>query len=191
MKNIFPINMDAFSDGQIASKLWLCDTVENFLKSKSIEKVWIYGSWYGVLAFLLLSRGRLSFKQIHLFDIDTEALMVSQKLLDHWNFTEQVKVFFHHHDVTKKMTELDTPNLLINTSVEHFYNYQWWDTVPRGTYYALQSTNMIHDEHINPINSLKDFSEKMNFATPPDFEGSKDFSYPGFEFTRFMLVGKK
>lgn len=191
MKNILPINMDAFSDGQIASKLWLCDGVEEFFKGKSAGKVWIYGAWYGVLAFLLLSRNQLHVKEIHLFDIDSEAIEVSKKLLDHWKFSKQVKVFYHHHDVSQKKVDLEPPDLLINTSVEHFFNYQWWDTIPQGTYYALQATNMVHSEHINPIADIKDFSEKMGLKSSPEVEGVKDFVYPAFSFSRFMLMGIK
>lgn len=191
MSNIFSINMDAFSDGQIGSKLWLCEHLEESVRDKKISSAWIYGSWYGVLTLLLLSRGRILPEEVHLFDIDRKALKVSEKILDHWKISGTCRIHFHYHDCTTLPVGLKQPDLLINTSVEHFHNFQWWDPIAKGTLCALQSTNMIHEEHVNPINSLEEFKIKMGFSSPVIFEGTKDFKYPGFEFTRFMVIGNK
>ena len=47
------INSEAFSSGQISSKLWLCEQLENIPFDKP-QIIWIYGGWYGILSFLLL-----------------------------------------------------------------------------------------------------------------------------------------
>jgi hypothetical protein len=48
------MNLDSFSHGQIASKLWLCDHIEQYVTDNS--RVAIVGSWYNVLAFMMLTR---------------------------------------------------------------------------------------------------------------------------------------
>jgi hypothetical protein len=61
-------NQDAFSNGQIDSKLWLCRELESLEWSSDYTQ--IYGGWYGVLAFLLLSREKFCVGRIESFDID-------------------------------------------------------------------------------------------------------------------------
>ena len=59
---------DAFTHGQIRSKLWLCRELEKLNCSSNLT--WIYGGWYGLVAFLLLSREKFNVKRIHSYDVD-------------------------------------------------------------------------------------------------------------------------
>ena len=182
--------MDAFSDGQIASKLWLCETIEECFKDLTgFAHVWVYGSWYGMLPFLILSRGRLKIENLHLFDIDSNALSISMKVLNHWQCLGEVALHFHKFDCSSWPKWLTAPDLLINTSSEHFADYKWWHSAPDRTAFAIQSTNMKHDEHINSVSSVDELVEQLKLRRPAAFIGKKVFCYPEFEFERYLVVG--
>ena len=190
------LNMDAWSDGQVGSKLWLCQNVEKVLNEKNVgpATIWIYGSWYGTLAYMLLSRERLNIKKICCFDIDPEANKIAAKVLNHW-ICQGVEIEIIEQDCLaitpdSSMYQTAKPDLIINTSCEHMNSYQWWEQFPQGTLFALQSTDMTHPTHINCATSLEHFQSQI---TPSQFAvaAEKKFSYPGFKFSRFMLIGEK
>jgi len=191
MEKFEQINMDAFSDGQMASKLWLCEQLEKSLgPEKRIANTWIYGSWYGLLPFLLLSRGHISFEKIHLFDIDLKALEISKKILNHWQFGSSTQIEYHNQDCTVPNPLLPLPDLIINTSAEHFQNYDWWKNIQKPVTFIVQSTDMEHAEHISKVSSLSELKNNLGiFSTL--FEGTKEFNYPNFQFKRFMVIGSK
>lgn len=191
--NHLKLNMDSFSDGQMRSKLWLCDELENALDLSRSYTIWIYGSWYGTLALLFFVREKIKIEKIHLFDIDPEALRVSGKVLNTWDI--QGRVEFHQMDCTElkpgdRMFDEKAPDIIINTSCEHFENRQWLEQIPSGTLLAMQSTDMEHPTHIQRMQSLQDFENKMPMGSVA-FAGTLDFSYPNFKFKRFMIIGAR
>ncbi len=195
-KKMKSMNMDAWSDGQIGSKLWLCRAVENFLADKQEFglTIWIYGSWYGSLAFLLLSRERLNIKKICCFDLDRKANRIAEKILDHWKF-QNVEIRIYEQDCLdispSSRHYIDAkPDIIINTSCEHMINYNWWHHIPPGLAFALQTTDMPHPTHINLEESLPQLQEKL--GGHPLFQAEeKIFSYPNLRFKRFMVIGVK
>lgn len=82
------INKDSFSNGQIDSKLWLCEQLENLFSK--IDEIWIYGGWYGLTAFLLRSRGNIDIQKIYSYDVDplceTTADLINENwVIKNWN----------------------------------------------------------------------------------------------------------
>ena len=65
------IDKDAFSSGQIGSKIWLCEELEK--TGWLSDFTYIYGGWHGITAFLLLSRGKFQVNRIRSIDIDPAA----------------------------------------------------------------------------------------------------------------------
>lgn len=194
--NTESLNMDAWSDGQVGSKMWLCQHLEEAIHQKKEQPVtiWIYGSWYGTLAFMLLGRERVKVKKICCFDIDKGANKIAAKILNHWPF-QNIQIEIHNQDcqdITSHSSyyENSKPDIIINTSCEHMQNFKWWEQIPKGTMFALQSTNMVHATHINCVSSLDEFK---NLIQPSHLfvAEEKKFSYPGFEFSRYMLIGEK
>ncbi len=190
-KNIETLNLDAWSDGQMRSKLWLCDLIEkDFQNKKEPLDIWIMGSWYGLLAQFLLIRGRLPLKRFRLFDMDPEAIRISQKMLNHWLIKSDIEIHHHLQDCTQ-IPERDwstPPNILINTSTEHFENEKWMN-FPSGIYFYAQSTNMEHPTHINKPTSLDDFKKRLGPITRMTYADKMEFRYPNFEFDRYMIAG--
>ena len=181
------IDKDAFSNGQIGSKIWLCQEIENLFDR--VETIWIYGGWYGMSAFLLRSRANTLIKRIYSYDLDPECQEVADMINENWVCQEwQFKAFTE--DCNKLFPRKADPDLIINTSTEHFETMEWWDNIPEGTTVAIQGNDMEHDDHVVHSNSLDDFCQKYPVSEVL-YRGSKKFIYPDWNFTRFMLIGIK
>lgn len=187
MKQILNVDKDAFSSGQIGSKIWLCEELEQLFET--IDSVWIYGGWYGISAFLLQSRGNINIGQIRSYDLDPRCEEVADMInenwvIDNWKFKAKTQ------DCNLLDLDWNGPDLVINTSTEHFESLDWWNAIPKGTTVALQGNNMPHEEHHIHSNSLDDFIKSYPVDTLL-FQGQKEFVYPTWKFTRFMLIGVK
>ena len=187
---------DAFSSGQIASKLWLCREVENLLcGKKQAHTVWILGGWYGLLSFLLLSRERLNIKAICSYDKDPLCKKTADMINENWVWRQ--KIFkaktMDCNDLIYTNTLLadsDSHHLIINTSVEHFHDRKWWDNIPSGKTVALQSCDMKIKDHINCVSSEEEFQQQFP-SSKVHYSGKLPFDYPTFSFTRYMLIVEK
>jgi hypothetical protein len=193
-KNIHPLDFDAFSHGQISSKLWLCEKLEAYGKTHfdCPISISVYGSWIALLPFLLLSRGQIQIRRFDLYDLDTDAHRVAQKILDFWKFTSDLKINFHTQDCNHLVVQPEDTDLLINTSCEHMEGLQWWDQLPNKTHFCLQSTDMKHPTHISSPVSLDGWTQSLAL-TPKQisYSGEQSISYTTFSFNRWMLIGKK
>ena len=75
-------NKDSFSNGQIDSKLWMCREFENLDWVSNLTH--IYGGWYGLNAFLLLSREKFKTNRIESFDIDPNCEPIADMINENW-----------------------------------------------------------------------------------------------------------
>jgi hypothetical protein len=179
------INKDAFSNGQVDSKLWLCRELEKL--EWTSELTHIYGGWYGVLAFLLLSRERFKVDRIESFDIDPLCESIADMINENWVIKEwQFKAF----TLDCSQGVRGAPDLIINTSTEHFENMDWFDRIAKGTRVILQGNNMPHDEHVVHSATLNEFISQYPLSKII-YQGEKLFVYPKWQFTRYMLIGVK
>lgn len=179
------INSDAFSSGQISSKLWLCDKLENIGWQSHITH--IYGGWYGMLAFLLLSRNKFNVDRIKSYDIDPTCESIADTLNENWVWQNwKFKAF------TENCNSIDPSDadLTINTSTEHFESSQWFENLPKGRRVVLQSNNMQHDDHHSLTSSIDEFVARFPLSKI-HLADSLEFVYPDWKFTRFMLIGLK
>jgi hypothetical protein len=179
------IDKDAFSSGQITSKLWLCEELES-TGWNSLE-TWIYGGWYGLTAFLLLSRGTFIVDKIRSYDIDLSCEPIADMINENWVWQDwKFKAFSEDCNQTIPLA----CDLIINTATEHFDNMAWWNNIPVGKRIVLQGNNMRHEQHVDVTNTLEDFYKKFPLGEVV-FQGEKEFVYPDWSFKRFMLIGKK
>lgn len=186
------MNADAFSSGQIGSKIWLCEELEK-ISAPQKSVVWLLGGWYGMAGFLLLSRGKLQPRAVRSFDIDTEACRMADTLNENWVWREWMFKAFAKDANDLEFAEGEfgpTPQIVINTSTEHFESQAWFNKVPAGTIVVVQSTDMEHHDHHAGVRSLGELKRIFPLAHR-DYEGSLRFEYPNHQFTRFMLIGRK
>jgi len=179
------INKDAFSSGQISSKIWLCEELENLGWTSKLT--YIYAGWYGITAFLLLSRGKFQVDKIRSLDIDPACQPIADMINENWIIKEwQFKAFTQDCN----NYEGQFGDLIINTSTEHFESMEWFNRIPKGTRVVLQGNNMPHDDHHVHSKDLQSFVDLYKL-TSIAYKGSKDFNYPEWSFTRFMIIGIK
>lgn len=187
------VESDAWSDGQVRSKLWLAKAIEDLHPNLDRPlNLWILGSWYGLAAQVMLMRERLKFSEIHLFDLDSKCELITHKLLNHW-ICQGLPIRFHLQDCEKlsEFTEGGVPDVVVNTSCEHFETYKWIEGIPAGVLIVAQSTNMRHPTHILTPTSLMAFRTHLEALVQVEFAGELKFEYPDKSFQRFMVVGRK
>jgi len=188
MPNEVAVNVDAFSSGQISSKIWLCNQLEKITFSKH-QTIWVYGGWYGMASFLLLSRQTVPVTCIRSYDVDPSCEHIADSLLENWIWQDW-KFKAITADCNCIQFDHNLPDIIINCSTEHFHSAEWFSNIPSGTLLVLQSNNMPHVDHHSCFDTLDDFAN----AYPLDsviYKGQLDFSYPTWEFSRFMLIGHK
>ncbi len=190
--NSISINKDALSHGQIKSKIWLVENLENMNIKNPV--IWVLGGWYGLLPFIIFSRGKINPARICSFDIDPNAKAIAERFNDAWMIPPE-KLFYPFETDVLKLEFSDqpfgpSPDIIINTACEHF-SMDWLSKVPAGSWVALQSTDMEHIEHTYKSTSLADFKLKVGPVVDVKYEGTKNFKYLTFEFNRYMIIGQK
>jgi len=179
-------NRDAFSNGQVDSKLWLCRELERLGWHSTMTH--IYGGWYGVLAFLMFSRD-FPVKQIRSFDVDPSCEPIADMINNSYVYKEWT-FKAHTVDCNQAIVGYGIPDLIINTSTEHFESMDWFNSIPSGTRIVLQGNNMVHDDHFGNATDLTDFENKFKLSEVV-YSGELKFEYPDWNFTRYMIIGYK
>lgn len=188
MQNTPLINYDAFSHGQIVSKLWLCEELEPFIPTGCT--VSILGGWHNVLGFMMNVRRPNFYARIDNIDLDQNAIAVADKICNAWTIAGEV---------TNQVGDVENINIksdvLISCSVEHFNNTTWFDQVPDGTIVCLQTVDVQPEEQplwyiTTPSTDLTDFASKFPLSDTY-FAGTKRIQYDSFGYTRLMIIGEK
>lgn len=178
------LDKDAFSSGQIGSKIWLCEELEKI--GWLSNTTYVYGGWYGVLSFLILSRGKFQVQRIRSIDIDPTCETNADLLNEYWVWQEwKFKALTEDCNVIKPEGDL-----IINTSTEHFTTKQWFENIPKGTKVILQGNDMPHADHHVHSETLENFVNEYPL-TDIVFKGEKEFIYPTWQFKRYMIIGIK
>ena len=198
----FNLDYDCFAKGQLESKEWAVEIMNDYQHYKSINfgTVFILCGWYGILPAMMFSKGLLLDK-IRSFDIDDKCWKIADQInktssSDDWRFkaiTEDIfKISFSGHtwqvwsNANNRMCYpiTDVADTIINTSCEHT-EPDWFKNIPRQKLVILQSNDFWEGEgHINCVNDLDEF--KQMFPV-------KDIFYEGKlnceKYTRFMIIG--
>lgn len=199
--NMFPESesamADAFSLGQLESKLWL---IENL--PKNLGTVFICAGWYGTLASLMFERARDNFEKIRSFDIDSSCASIADNMnrpwvMDGWQFKASTldildmkypttHTTYRADGSSLQLTEM--PDTIINTSCEHILDFKkWYEKIPSGKLICLQSNNYVAiEEHVNCVKDIDEFKD-MAPMSELYYIGKKEMP----KYTRFMLIGRK
>ncbi|MBX3032775.1 MAG: hypothetical protein KF865_02545 [Bdellovibrionaceae bacterium] len=188
------LSVDAFSDGQIASKLWLCRELERLLESEDWKGrapflMTVYAGWAGLLPFLIFSRERIPVEKIELLDLDPAAVENSLRINDHWRIQGRYEA--RVRDINGHRPAVAENSIIFNTSCEHLKDSSWWEKIPPGALVVLQGTDMPHHEHVRLFRDLGEFKSAFSPLRRVWFEGVKEFRYPQLSFSRFLLIAEK
>jgi hypothetical protein len=192
-KMLITVESDAWADGQIGSKLWLCEALEQ-CAPRPDPAISLLGGWYAMTAFLLFARGRIQPRMVRSFDVDPACEDAARRVNDRWAYAGKFSA--HTADVNDPAFDVcdphwgEPPDIVVNTACEHM-DAVWFAHVPQGTMLALQGCDMEHEQHSHRITSVADLATLYPLRRPL-WEGVLDFSYPGaFSFRRSMLIGIK
>ena len=183
------MNYDAFSHGQIKSKLWLCEKLEKHIPANSNVK--ILGSWYNVLAFMLLARNPTNYQSIEGVDIDPEVKEIADKICNHWLVEGQIvsNMIGDSNNVSYEGTDV-----VINCSPEHMKDTSWYKKVPDGTLMCIQSISISDPLYpwfiTTPHYSVDDMKSKYPMSSI-NYCGQIRIDYGSWGYDRYMLIGIK
>jgi hypothetical protein len=184
------VDKDAFSSGQIGSKIWLAEHIESAVSHYQLKnplRICMIGGWYGLLNFILQTRNGIKILHVRSVDVDNTACQIADVINEYW-----VSRNWQFKSIVSDANAFDYDNYdcVINTVVEHIDSNLWFEKIPKGSLVVLQSNNMKHEDHIHNHKSLKDFDNSYNFSDT-FFLGQKDFMYPNWNFKRYMKIGIK
>jgi hypothetical protein len=171
--------MDAFWSGQLKSKEWLIDCLdEHVYFASSID---IHGGWVGVLASMIF-QSNIPVTTIRSIDIDPSCESIATIM----NKKEEMEGKFRA--VTLDMCEIRSDaDVIINTSCEHITQDQynlWLSRMPQNSLFVLQSNNYDIPEHIRIANNLEEFKTQCDL----NVLWAGELKLP--LYTRWMIIGK-
>ena len=176
--------LESFWKGQLRSKIWLIEILENVQPQYHSEKtIVIHGGWNGVLASLLFN-SNINIKHITSVDIDETCEETARTICKNQEIDGKFKA------VTADMcTYVYDADIVINTSCEHITQTQyeqWLSNVPDNALVVLQSNNYDKlDEHIRCVKNIDQFIKQSNL----NVMCSGKIELP--LYNRFMIVGRK
>jgi hypothetical protein len=184
------MNYDAFSHGQVKSKLWLCEELEKHVHNNS--KIAILGGWYNILGFLLLARNQNKITSILNIDTDISAIDIANKINEGWMIGADAKI----NNIVADASEYNYQgfDVVINCSSEHMDGTQWFDNISNGTLVCLQSSDVDSTDDVwkitNANKSLDDLIKKYPLSQYL-FKDTIEFKYSVGGYQRFMIIGIK
>ena len=171
--------IDAVSQGQLRSKLWLTDLMADL--DPHYGTAWVMGGWVGMLPLLLLSAHPERFDRIVTIDIDEEACRAADMLLrahvqDGLRFAaipgDAMTVDYRAPSLTRVTAEGERHafriacRTVINTSWEHFEDPEaWLALIPKDKLVVIQAnTNPDAEGHVSCPTGLDELCARTPFA---------------------------
>lgn len=176
--------LESFWKGQINSKVWLIETLNQYFQRVPYNIV-ICGGWNGVLATLLFN-SELDILKITSVDKDPACESVAYTMNKDYEMRGQFTAITENIIYYKHYAK---HNLIINTACEHMttedYN-KWISALPNNTQIILQSNDYFDNkEHVNCQKDLITFKQNcgLDVFSASELETEK--------YKRFMIIGTK
>jgi hypothetical protein len=171
--------MDAFWSGQLKSKEWLIDCLDEHVHfASSID---IHGGWVGVLASMIF-QSNIPVTTICSIDIDPTCESIATIM----NKKEEIEGRFQA--VTADMCAVRSDaDIIINTSCEHITQDQydlWLSGHPYNSLLVLQSNNYNIPEHVRIATDLEVFKQQCQI----NVLWAGELELPLYK--RFMVIGR-
>ena len=175
--------VDSFSRPQIEAKQWAVDELYPYI-GDDVDAVYVLGSWYGMFAHLLATKGYD--RTIMNYEIDDVCIEIGDKLKVHNNIKHKNAdglSVFEDRNTNKE------GKVIVCTACEHIDQEDLVSCLAMkhpDIVVCMQSNNMYDiDSHINCHDSLEDFVESLELDTVL-YKGQMDFG----KYSRYMVIGK-
>lgn len=193
MTQLLKIDADAFSAGQIESKIWAAEQLELVVTELNTGplRMYVLGGWYSLLHFILSVRKNIDIEYCRSIDLDPIVSYNANKINNAWEI-EDWKFRAYPFDANKLEYTYDTDkiNCAINTSTEHFKSKFWFNLIPKGTLILLQGNDLQIEDHVSRPESLKHFISTYP-VTNLKFSGTMNFQFKNMSYNRHMIIGIK
>lgn len=179
---------EALNKNQMASKLWLADSLRECAGTR-FGHVLVLGGWVGVLSAVLLHDSRLAIDRVTSVDIDPGCAPIATTLnATHAALFAAVTRDMHDIDYAREFAGAvgDAQDVIVNTSCEHLADFGGWlARIPPRRLVVLQSNDYFAcDEHVACVPDLATFRERAPLGELM-FAGERRMRH----YTRFMLIG--
>ena len=186
--------INSFSGNQVTCKKWLVEQLLFVLKDRPelpIKKITILGSWYGNVLVPLLVDNIKGIKDIHLIDMDEDALDIGRKFLG--REYKGVNLNYLKEDINFTDYSERYTNICINTSCEHMLPMSSISfNNDKQVLYILQSNNMKSErEHVNCVEDYHELIKQSSITKPYYYSRLKLNGKDNREYKRFMVIGKR
>lgn len=188
---------DAFSTGQLASKLWLVDELSKLGLPVHL-KIMVLGGWFGTLPALLFNHykwpNRIS--RICSVDIDPQCEIAAdylnmEEMLENWRFkaftADMFEINYNVPIFRDKLNEIHFHyDTVINTSCEHIKEFKKWiHKIPSGKLVVLQNNNFDElEDHVNCVKNIDEFEQQCGLIKVL-YKGVLECQ----KYDRYMLIG--
>lgn len=186
-------DIDAFSAGQIESKIWAAEELEKIVKQLGTGplRMYILGGWYSLFHFILQVRKNIDIEYCRSIDLDPMVSYTANKINNTWELKDwQFRAYPLDANTLEYSYNTDNINCVINTSTEHFKSKLWFDLVPLGTLIVLQGNDLKIEDHVNRPTSLDNFRKKFKLSNEI-YNGTKTFKFKDLSYNRYMSIGIK
>jgi len=191
MTQLLKIDADAFSAGQIESKIWAAEQLELVIKKLDTGplRMYVLGGWYSLLHFILSVRKNIDIEYCRSVDLDPIVSYNANKINNAWEIKDwKFRAYpFDANDVNYAQEKI---NCVINTSTEHFDNNNWFENIDQGTLVLLQGNDLVIDDHVSRPDSLEQFVN-LYPVTTLEFSGTMNFQFKNMSYNRHMIIGIK
>lgn len=172
-----------FSEKQLQCKNWLVD--ELFKLQCDFSTIHLFGGWTGYPLIDLIKK-YYEIDLIRNIDIDPRSTKACARYSKAFG-DDFVKTATR--DVSEPLNEDQDIELVVNTSCEHMKDMK--SILAHRDYnsdcvFALQSTDLVHDEHINCVNSTEELIIQCDMKEV-FYEGELQLK----DCKRYMIIGKR
>ena len=191
MTQLLKIDADAFSAGQIESKIWAAEQLElvvNELNTGPL-RMYVLGGWYSLLHFILSVRKNIDIEYCRSIDLDPIVSYNANKINNAWEI-EDWKFRAYPFDANNVNYAQEKINCVVNTSTEHFDNNNWFENIDKGTLVLLQGNDLEIDDHVSRPKSLEHFIS-LYPINDVKFTGTMNFQFKNMSYNRRMIIGIK
>jgi hypothetical protein len=191
MTQLLKIDADAFSAGQIESKIWAAEQLElvvNDLNTGPL-RMYVLGGWYSLLHFILSVRKNIDIEYCRSVDLDPIVSYNANKINNAWEIKDW-KFRAYPFDANNVNYAQEKINCVVNTSTEHFDNNNWFENIDKGTLVLLQGNDLKIDDHVSRPKSLEHFVS-LYPINDVKFSGTMNFQFKNMSYNRHMIIGIK
>ena len=191
MTQLLKIDADAFSAGQIESKIWAAEQLELVVTELNTGplRMYVLGGWYSLLHFILSVRKNINIEYCRSIDLDPIVSYNANKINNAWEI-EDWKFRAYPFDANNVNYAQEKINCVVNTSTEHFDNNNWFENIDKGTLVLLQGNDLEIDDHVSRPKSLEHFIS-LYPINDVKFTGTMNFQFKNMSYNRRMIIGIK